>query len=238
MNAPQSPALRDYWAARARSGFWPTREISYRLGALLAWVLGRCGLTPNQVSVLSLATAAAGLGAALTCCQTSAAQGAAIFLVLELSYALDCADGLLARARGLGTRFGAFFDKFIDILVLAATVGLLGAAAGDGQWRWFHLPPALGVAFALGARLGLSTLLWLKEFEGQLPQRGAPERREGGFLWHLRRTSGLVCDQNVFIATISIAWGCGAFWDALWIYHGLICLLAAGYLAALYQGES
>jgi len=235
---PRRPALAEYWAARARSSFWPTRQLSYRLGAVLAWCLGRAGLTPNAVSLLSLAVAGAGLGAALWLCPPGLAQGLAIFCALNVSYALDCADGLMARVHGSGTRFGAFFDKFIDVLVLALTIGVLGAAAGTGQWQFIDLPPALGVAFALGARLALCVLMWLKEFEGKLPQRGREDRRRRDLTWFLRRGSGLVCDQLVYITILSAAWGCGAFWDALWLYHGLIAILSAAYLVALYREES
>lgn len=235
MTDPRRPSLTDYWEARARSSFWLTREFSYRLGAVLAWCLGRVGLTPNQVSLLSLLTAAAGLGGALWLCPPGPAQGLAILVVLNLSYALDCADGLIARAQGLATRFGAFFDKFIDVLGLALVIGVLGAAAGAGQWRLINLPPALGVAFALGTRLALCVLMWLKEFEGGLPQRQHLDRRQRNFSWYLRRCSGLISDQTVYILVISTAWACGVFWDALWLYHGLIALLSAAYLAHLYR---
>ena len=238
MTDPPRPTLSDYWAARARSSFWLTREVSYRLGAVLAWLLGRAGLTPNAVSSLSLLTAIAGLAAALWAFPPGVPQAIAIFVVLNLSYALDCADGLIARAHGLGTRFGAFYDKFVDVLVLAAMVGMLGSAAGDGRSGLIALPAALGVAFALGVRLALCALIWLREFEGQLPERAEEDMRPRSAGWRLRRGSGWVCDQVFYILVISVSWGCGRFWDALWIYHGTILLISGGYLAAIYRENS
>jgi phosphatidylglycerophosphate synthase len=235
----QKPTLGEFWEARARAGFWPTRAISYRLGAVLAWILSRLGFTPNRVSLLSLLVTGAGLWAALYFAPGWPAQGVAIFLVLNVAYALDCADGLLARACGLGTRFGAFFDKFIDVLTLALMVGVLATAAGEEQWCWIDLPPALGVAFALGVRLGLCVLMWLNEFEGGMPERSRVDARQRNFTWYLRRGAGLLCDQVVYIAVISSAWASGSFWDALWIYHSIIAILAGGYLFLLYRdGEA
>ena len=237
MTGKRDPLLADYWAARPRTAFWPTRELSYRLGAVLAFGLGKLQATPNVVSLLSLLTAVSGLCGALWLLPFGLMQAVVIFVVLNLSYALDCADGLIARVHGSGSRFGAFFDKFIDVLVLSATVGALGSMAGEGQSQLVSLPPELGVAFALGVRLGLCVLMWLREFEGGLPDRREEDLRERNFGFYARKGIGILCDQVFFITVISMSWAMGVFWDAVWIYHCLLALFAAGYLAKLYREE-
>ena len=52
----------DFWRYRGRQSFWLTRQLSYRLGAALALIALRIGLSPGTVTLLSFLT---GIGGAL-----------------------------------------------------------------------------------------------------------------------------------------------------------------------------
>jgi phosphatidylglycerophosphate synthase len=55
----------------------------------------------------------------------SAVLVAAVLIVWQLAYSLDCADGLLARARGEASPFGAWLDQVADFIGHALTFGTL-----------------------------------------------------------------------------------------------------------------
>ncbi|MEQ8227644.1 MAG: CDP-alcohol phosphatidyltransferase family protein [Rhodospirillales bacterium] len=110
--------------------------------------LASLGMTPNQVTALGMV---AGLVAAACFAFGSPlvqVLGAAMF---ALSTLLDYCDGELARMRGMGSRFGAYFDDFVDWIVHAALFLAIGYhAMNDGGhvvWMW------LGVAAALGGTI-------------------------------------------------------------------------------------
>jgi archaetidylinositol phosphate synthase len=85
----------------------------------------RIGITPNQISLLSLLFG-------ITCAVCYAGRyflPGSVFLLL--SALLDLIDGIVARKTGHQTKFGAIFDwivdKYVDVLVLLG-VGLSGIA--------------------------------------------------------------------------------------------------------------
>jgi len=90
-----------------------SRFVNRKLGRLLAAVAFHAGLTPNAVTVLSAASSAAGI--ALLCLGTpSWPLGVAVAGLLVLGYALDAADGQLARLRGGGSPAGEWLDHMVD----------------------------------------------------------------------------------------------------------------------------
>lgn len=90
-----------------------SRWINRPLGRLLAVPAHRIGLTPNQVTALSaLATAAGIVVLAVGGPSWPTAAGASGLLVL--GYALDSADGQVARLRGGGRPSGEWLDHVFD----------------------------------------------------------------------------------------------------------------------------
>jgi archaetidylinositol phosphate synthase len=83
----------------------------------------RAGITPNQISLLSLLL---GIGAMLLFALRSFPSGS---LLLLASAVLDLVDGHVSRIQNSGTRFGAVFDwivdKYVDTLALLG-VGISG----------------------------------------------------------------------------------------------------------------
>lgn len=134
-----------------------------RAQALARW-LARRGVTPNQVSLASVAFALAG-GTALA---LSAREGASVAhylfaaLMIELRLLANMLDGLIAIEGGKQTPTGVLYndvpDRFADALFL------IGAGYGTGaDWGvalgWLAALLAVMTAYvrALGASLGLAS---------------------------------------------------------------------------------
>jgi phosphatidylglycerophosphate synthase len=89
------------------------RQVNRVLGGVLARAAHRMQLRPNQVTVASGLTSALAV-AVLVLVRPSLLSGVAVWLLVALAYALDSADGQLARLRGGGTLAGEWFDHVLD----------------------------------------------------------------------------------------------------------------------------
>lgn len=100
-----------------------SRFVNRRLGRYLAALAYRLGLTPNQVTAVSAVFTFAGI-AVIAFAGTSLPSAVAVVLLLVIGYALDSADGQLARLRGGGSPAGEWLDHVID----ATKIGVLHLA--------------------------------------------------------------------------------------------------------------
>ena len=101
------------------------RQVNRRLGGLLARVAFDLGLRPNHVTALSGLTSAVAV-ATLVLVRPSLTSGVVVWFCVVLAYALDSADGQLARLRGGGTPSGEWFDHTLDAArVVAMHSGVL-----------------------------------------------------------------------------------------------------------------
>jgi phosphatidylglycerophosphate synthase len=123
-------ALREAEALRRRSErhpalFW-SRRVNRRIGAIIALLLLRTRVTPNEVSIAGL-VAQLGGAALVLLAPTPAPLSTVVlvFLIWQLGLSLDCADGQLARARGSGGPFGAWLDQILDFVTHTAVTGSL-----------------------------------------------------------------------------------------------------------------
>lgn len=98
------------------------RYVNRKAGGLLACVAYALRLTPTHVTALSGLASAAGL-VTLALAPSSVLIGILVAGALAVGYALDSADGQLARVRGGGTVAGEWLDHVLDI---AKTVALHG----------------------------------------------------------------------------------------------------------------
>jgi phosphatidylglycerophosphate synthase len=96
-----------------------SRFVNRRLGRLFAAVAYRLGLTPNAVTGLSAACTFSGI-AVLAVVAWSSWTGIAVTLLLVVGYALDSADGQLARLRGGGSPAGEWLDHMVDAVKIAS----------------------------------------------------------------------------------------------------------------------
>ena len=82
-----------------------SRFVNRPLGRLFAALAFHAGLTPNAVTAVSAAFTTTGV-ALLALAPPSVPMGLAVAACLVLGYALDAADGQLARLRGGGSPAG------------------------------------------------------------------------------------------------------------------------------------
>ncbi|MCI0371826.1 MAG: CDP-alcohol phosphatidyltransferase family protein [candidate division NC10 bacterium] len=90
--------------------------LTLRLSRPVTRLLLRTPLTPNQVTALNLLVGLAALGGFA---MGGIGGGVAGALLLQVYYILDHCDGEMARARGLTSPSGFWFDRGVDLLVHA-----------------------------------------------------------------------------------------------------------------------
>ena len=127
------------------------RFVNRRLGGWLAVLGYRLGATPTQVTAASAAVSLAGI-VVLVLAPPGAATAVVVALALAAGYALDSADGQLARLRGGGTPAGEWLDHVVDcVKTLLLHAGVLvslyrfPAAYGSPPDAVLLLPLAFGV---------------------------------------------------------------------------------------------
>jgi hypothetical protein len=117
---------------------------------------------PNQVTIVNLAVFV--VAAAMLVALPSWRGGLAAVAALEVSYCLDCVDGMLARYKGLASKTGHLFDFFTDELKAVLLVGALavrswrsGGLGWDGQ-MWSAGDPRFLLAGMAGVTVVASAL--------------------------------------------------------------------------------
>jgi phosphatidylglycerophosphate synthase len=142
--------LRTLSAAQKGSTGAPaySRFVNRPLGRLFAALAFSAGLTPNAVTGLSAACTFTGV-AIVALVAPSVPVGLAVAACLVLGYALDAADGQLARLRGGGSPAGEWLDHMVDALKIASLhlallVGLYRAEPFE-RGAWLLLPLGFSV---------------------------------------------------------------------------------------------
>lgn len=116
--------------------------VNRRLGRLLAAAAHHTGLTPNVVTLLSAAASFSGI-AVLAVSSPSWTVGGVVCALLVLGYALDAADGQLARLRGGGSPSGEWLDHMVDSLKISSlhlAVLVHTYRHGELEDRWLLVP--------------------------------------------------------------------------------------------------
>ncbi len=114
-----------------------SRYVNRPLGRVFAAAAYRAGLTPNQVTLVSAAFSYAGV-AAVALVEPGWALAVAVYAALVTGFALDSADGQLARLRGVSGPAGEWLDHVVDCVKITA----LHAAVLIAWYRFFDLPHA------------------------------------------------------------------------------------------------
>ena len=122
----------------------------------LAGALARSPVTPNQISVASIAFAGAG-AAALLCWRTPAGL-VLCALCVQLRLLCNLLDGMVAVEGGKGSPTGALYNEFPDRIADALFLVALGHAAGLPWLGWLCALLAALTAYirVTGASLGLA----------------------------------------------------------------------------------
>jgi phosphatidylglycerophosphate synthase len=202
---PESAAEFDYAKAARKSEdkfVWKYLQINKYLNRPVASILVRAvfrtRITPNQ---LTYAAFVIGLAGSFFLFQGRRGALIAGGLLVELSSIVDCADGMLARARNQRSEFGAYLDLYLDrvneyFLVLASVVGFYKAT---GRLNIL----LLGLA-ALGLYFLQTTHFYLTKNYLRDSNKGETAENRGWFLF-------LICffavinriDLGVYVLTVT-----------------------------------
>ncbi len=96
-----------------------SRLVNRPFGRLLAASAHVIGLTPNQVTCISALVTFSGI-ALIALVEATAVISVTAAGLLVIGYALDAADGQLARLRGGGSVAGEWLDHVVDAIKIAA----------------------------------------------------------------------------------------------------------------------
>ncbi|KKK05054.1 CDP-alcohol phosphatidyltransferase family protein [Micromonospora sp. HK10] len=133
--AEPRPTVADFHRVNRGGGLF-SESISQWIGAAFALVAQRLGLHPTA---LTLANLVLGLAASVTVVALADdvaagtvpawVVGLVALVAWQLAYALDCADGQLARVTGQRSAAGARIDVLCDVAAQIALVAALSATA-------------------------------------------------------------------------------------------------------------
>lgn len=211
LEAPRTygAAVRDLAAAQKTSAGVPAylRYVNRPLGrraAALAYVLGA---TPNQVTVLSGLFSLASI-VLLVVFRPSVLLGVLVAVGLVVGYALDSADGQLARLLGGGSLAGEWLDHVVD----AARMPAVHLAVLIALFRFGHLAPGW-LLVPLGYALAVTVTFFSVMLVDQMRVRtGAAE--------HMR-ADGLATGDSLLrsLTTIPVDFGAICLVFLLWGFH-------------------
>jgi hypothetical protein len=150
---------------------WFTEHIARPPAAIVVWLIKGTPLTPNQVTFLSAIVAAG------ACAMIAALPGYAWLvvaaLVFELSFVLDCADGMLARLRKIASPLGHLLDFLMDELKAMLLFGCVAVRLWRATEDDRLLLVGLAGLFCLSAGIALTSFM-------RRPEYGAPQPTEDG----------------------------------------------------------
>lgn len=214
---PSSATEFDYGTAVAKEeALWTppalriNKFLNRPLAALLVKAVYRSRLTPNQVTVAGFLVGLAGAGFFLAGTRWSFAAGG---ILAQVSSIIDCADGMLARARGQSSEFGAALDIVLDrvgefSLLAAATAGQF---ARTGSVRML----GLGLLAAALYFLELTLFYLIKAYRKDVRMAETAENR--AWLMALIAVCGVIdrVDLGIYVllaaAAIAVVYQLGEF---------------------------
>lgn len=154
--------------------FW-NRFVCRPVAAVLVSAVQGTSVTPNQITLASFVV---GVGAAGLLVALPGYVGLVVaVLVYQASYVLDCADGMLARLRGVASPAGHLLDFLMDELKAFA---ILGAAAVRLHLQHPNEPFLLlgiGGLVSLASGIALTSFLRHPEIAPSKTGAAAPSRR-------------------------------------------------------------
>ncbi len=150
-----------------------SRFVNRPLGRLFAALAFHAGLTPNLVTVISAAFTFGGI-ALIAVEPPSVPMGIAVAVCLVLGYALDAADGQLARLQGSGSAAGEWLDHAVDAVktsVLHLAVLLSWYRFTDLGEAWLLVP----LGFQVVASVFFFTMILTDQIRRSLRGRAGGE---------------------------------------------------------------
>ncbi|BCJ27166.1 hypothetical protein Asera_12740 [Actinocatenispora sera] len=222
------PTAADFLAVNRGGGLF-TETFDQRLGAVFALTAYRLGLPPTALTAANLVLGVAtSVAVVLTAGPVAAGHlpawlvGVLAFLIWHVAYALDCADGQLARVAGSGSAAGARVDVLVDVAVQISLVAAVGAVAVAQRPS---TPVWLVAVFASSWMVNLVTSVMAKEGtnESLVTSSSLPVR-----IVKLIRDYGAML---LLIGLVLAAWPAGMIWVMV-LFALVNCLFLAASIAA------
>lgn len=198
-----------------------SRFVNRPLGRRFAAVAYLAKLRPNQVTALSAVCTFSGIAVMFFVPQT-VLVGVVISVLLVVGYALDAADGQLARLTGGGSSAGEWLDHMVDsfkVCLLHLTILAVWSRAEDRLWL---LVP---FCFAVVANVSFFAQLLneqLRRAHYRTAQKRAPVESSG-----MMRSLAAIPTDYGFLCLIFVLWGFGVGFK---VAYTVAALGSAGYL--------
>ncbi|WP_228078706.1 CDP-alcohol phosphatidyltransferase family protein [Streptomyces profundus] len=198
-----------------------SRYVNRPVGRRLAAAAYRLGLTPDHVTLLSALCSGAAL-AAVALCAPSWPLGVAVWAGLFLGFALDSADGQLARLRGVSSPAGEWLDHVVDCAKITALHGVVLISF----YRFFELPGDGWLLLPLGFQLAAVVIFFGGLLTDQLKRRAPRPDGPGAPVSRLRAVALLPVDYGALCLLFLLLGDERAFrfgYAALALVYGLFC---------------
>jgi phosphatidylglycerophosphate synthase len=222
--AAPGPTADDFYRANRGGGLF-SEAVSQRLGARIAAFAHRRRLHPTVLTVANL-----GLGCLVSATVVAAAHpvaagrvwawpvGLLALVGWQFAYALDCADGQLARVTGQSSPAGGRVDVLCDV---AAQIALVAALAATAEAQVPETPAWLLAAFAGTWMVNLVTSVMQSgpQAASMVRSTSLPVR-----VAKLIRDYGAVITAAGLVLTVAPQW-------TIW-FIGAFTLVNAGFLGA------
>lgn len=148
--------------------FWNT-FVARPPAAVVVSLLAKTPITPNQITLSAFGVAF--VASAMVVFLPGYWGLLAAIIVFELSYVLDCADGMLARLRGIASAKGHLLDFLMDeikaFVLLAAVAARLFRESNDTR----YLLLGLGGLVCLATGIAITTFQRRPEIAGPPPEK-------------------------------------------------------------------
>jgi phosphatidylglycerophosphate synthase len=202
-----------------------SRLVNRPVGRYLAAAAHRAGLAPNQVTALSGAVSFVAI-AVVALVPPSPVMGLAVALLLALGYALDSADGQLARLRGGGSLVGEWLDHMIDCGKNAA----VHLAVLVSFYRFAESPDVRLLALPAAFQLVVTVMFFGTVLTDQLRRSAGPVRNP--------EPAGSSLTRSILVAPADYGLLCIAFaaFGYRPVFVGIYAFLLAGSAAYLAVG--
>jgi hypothetical protein len=214
---------------------WFTEWIARPPAAVVVYVLRSTPITPNQITFLSVVVAAG--AAAMIALLPGYHWLIAAALVFELSFVLDCADGMLARLRKIASPLGHLFDFLMDELKAMFIYGCVAIRLWQELADVRLLLVGLGGLFCLAAGLSLTSFMRRPEYGAKPPTEDGQPAEVGGRRGPIGLvTTGLERAARVVVHYPQYIWIC-AIADRIdiyfWAYTGVNVLYLGKAMASI-----
>jgi phosphatidylglycerophosphate synthase len=155
-----------------------TQHIARPPAAVFVWLLKSTPITPNQVTFLATVVAA-GAGAIFVgwLSWLGLVVGAAVF---ELSFVLDCVDGMLARLRKIASPLGHLLDFLMDELKAMLIYGCVAIRLWRTTGHDYLLIVGIAGLFCLASGIALTSFMRRPEYSGKSPTEDGDPAQVGG----------------------------------------------------------